>query len=129
MGDRLAFGLNTDGDMGNPEEDDFWFEHPLYPDYVDRYFFSSGDSLVISLPDGRRVVAVELEVVDKRGSYFYYKDESLAQGRESAKRFLRENTDVALEIEAAVRKLLAEDEAVAPVATQNEEAAEAEEEA
>jgi recombination protein RecA len=75
-------------------------------------------------------VAVELDVVDKRGSYYYYDDESLAQGRESAKQALRENPDVTEKIEAAVRKLLAEDEAVAPVAAQDdEEAAEAEEEA
>ncbi|TET51057.1 MAG: recombinase RecA [Anaerolineales bacterium] len=74
-------------------------------------------------------VAVELEIVDKRGSYFYYKDESLAQGRENAKKFLRENTDVMQEIETAVRDLMSPEEEVAPVATPDEEAGEAKQEA
>jgi recombination protein RecA len=74
-------------------------------------------------------VAVELDVVDKRGSYYYYEEESLSQGRESAKQFLRDNPDVTEKIESAVRKLLAEEEAIAPVATRDEEATEAKEEA
>lgn len=50
-------------------------------------------------------VALELGVVDKRGSYYYYQDQDdyLAQGRESTKEFLREHADVAAEIEDAVR--------------------------
>ncbi|MGD2146684.1 MAG: recombinase RecA [Anaerolineae bacterium] len=53
-------------------------------------------------------VAVELGVIDKRGSYYYYGDEDqyLAQGRENAKGFLREHPDVAAEIEAAARESL-----------------------
>jgi recombination protein RecA len=53
-------------------------------------------------------VAVELGVMDKRGSYYYYGDEDqyLAQGRENAKEFLREHADVAAQIEAAVRESL-----------------------
>ena len=51
-------------------------------------------------------MAVELGVVDKRGSYYYYDEESLAQGRENAKRLLRETPDVADEIEAIVRKMM-----------------------
>jgi recombination protein RecA len=47
---------------------------------------------------------VELEVVDKRGSYYYYDEDMLAQGRENAKQFLREHPDVADQIEAAVRE-------------------------
>jgi len=49
-------------------------------------------------------MAVELEVVDKRGSYYYYDEDMLAQGRENAKQFLREHPDVADQIEAAVRE-------------------------
>jgi recombination protein RecA len=51
-------------------------------------------------------MAVELGVVDKRGSYYYYDDESLAQGRENAKQFLRETPDVTDEIEAVVRRMM-----------------------
>ncbi len=54
-------------------------------------------------------VAVDLGVVDKRGSYYYYRDEEdyLAQGRENVKDFLREYPDLAAEIEADVREILA----------------------
>jgi hypothetical protein len=66
MDDRLFFGLaESDDDMGSPDEDDFWFEHPLYPEYVGQYWFSTGDSLSLSLPDGRQVLAVELQVVPR----------------------------------------------------------------
>jgi len=51
-------------------------------------------------------MAVELGVVEKRGSYFYRGEESLAQGRENAKQFLREHLDLADQIEAAVRERL-----------------------
>jgi len=51
-------------------------------------------------------VGVELGVVEKRGSYYYYqdKDDYLAQGRENAKEFLREHSDLAAEIEAVIRE-------------------------
>jgi hypothetical protein len=66
MNDRLFFGMaSNDEDMGDPEGDDFWFEHPLYPEYVDAYRFTSGDTITLSLPDGRLVQAVELRVVPK----------------------------------------------------------------
>jgi recombination protein RecA len=53
-------------------------------------------------------VAVDLGVVDKRGSYYYYgdQDDYLAQGRENAKDYLREHPELAAEIEEDVRKLL-----------------------
>jgi hypothetical protein len=64
MNDRLFFGLvERDEDLGDPSEDDFWFEHPLYPEYRDAYRFKSGDTLTLALPDGRRVQVVELQVV------------------------------------------------------------------
>lgn len=67
MNDRLFFGFApSDEDLGDPEDDEFWFEHPLYPEYVDRYRFTSGDTITLSLPDGRRVQAIELQVVPTR---------------------------------------------------------------
>jgi len=69
MDDRLLFGFaSRDDDLGEPGEEDFWFEHPLYPEYRDAYTFTSGDTLTLSLPDGRRVQAVELQVVPKRAT-------------------------------------------------------------
>jgi recombination protein RecA len=57
-------------------------------------------------------LAVDFGVVDKRGSYYYYDDESMAQGRENAKQFLRENLDIADQIEAAVRQAMMPEEDV-----------------
>ena len=51
-------------------------------------------------------MAVELDVVEKRGSYYYRDDESMAQGRENAKQFLRDNPEVADAIEVIVRERL-----------------------
>jgi recombination protein RecA len=52
-------------------------------------------------------IAVELDVVEKRGSYYYRDGESLAQGRENAKQVLRDNPDVADQLEAIIREQLA----------------------
>ena len=69
MDDRLLFGFaSRDDDLGDPEGDEFWFEHPLYREYRDAYHFVSGDTLTLSLPDGRRVQAIELQVVPKIAS-------------------------------------------------------------
>jgi recombination protein RecA len=48
-------------------------------------------------------LATELEIVTKRGSFYSYGDLRLAQGRENAKDFLRDNPDLAEEIEYMVR--------------------------
>jgi len=52
-------------------------------------------------------LAVEVEVVDKRGSFYYYGDDlRIAQGRENAKEYLKKNPDITLEIESAIRSLV-----------------------
>jgi recombination protein RecA len=54
-------------------------------------------------------LAVELGVVDKRGSFYYYGDDlRIAQGRENAKDYLKENPDISAEIEKAIRELVME---------------------
>ena len=63
-------------------------------------------------------MAVELDVIEKRGSYYYYKDENIAQGRENAKQYLRENPDVADQIEAIARKQIALEEQDSTPATE-----------
>jgi recombination protein RecA len=50
-------------------------------------------------------VAVSLGAVDKRGSWYSSGDLSLGQGRIGAQSFLRENPDLADEIEAQVREM------------------------
>jgi recombination protein RecA len=42
-------------------------------------------------------------VVEKSGSWFSYKGERIGQGRENAKLFLRQNPNIAADIEAAIR--------------------------
>jgi recombination protein RecA len=64
--------------------------------------YDEGISLAGDLMD----IAVELGVVDKRGSYYYYEDESLAQGRENAKQYLRDNPLVANRLEIIIREQL-----------------------
>lgn len=49
-------------------------------------------------------LATELEIIDKRGSYYSYGDLKLGQGRENVKEFLREHPDLAEEIELAIRQ-------------------------
>ena len=49
-------------------------------------------------------LGMEHEVITRRGSYYYYGETQLAQGRENAKDFLRENAGAALEIENLIRK-------------------------
>jgi recombination protein RecA len=62
-------------------------------------------------------VAIDLGVMEKRGSYYYYdSDDFLSQGRENTKEFLRDNPDVAELIEATVRKKMVEEGTMAPSA-------------
>jgi recombination protein RecA len=61
--------------------------------------YNEGISLVGDILD----IGVELGVIDKRGSFYNYNDERLAQGRENAKNFLRENPEIANQIEAKIR--------------------------
>ena len=49
-------------------------------------------------------LATQLEIIAKRGAFFSYGDIRLAQGRENAKEFLRQNPEIADEIEQAVRQ-------------------------
>ena len=49
-------------------------------------------------------MATNLEIVDKSGSWFSYNGERLGQGRETIKELLRQNPDLAKEIEQKVRE-------------------------
>ncbi len=48
-------------------------------------------------------LGVKANVVDKSGSWFSYGDQRIGQGRENAKTFLKENPDIADEIEHKIR--------------------------
>ena len=49
-------------------------------------------------------MAVNLDIVDKAGSWFSYNGERIGQGRENVKKYLKENPDVLDEIEGKVRE-------------------------
>jgi recombination protein RecA len=62
--------------------------------------YNEGISKVGDLLD----LAVDREIVTKRGSYYSYGDIRMAQGRENAKDFLQENVDLTEEIELTLRQ-------------------------
>ncbi|GAA0134222.1 recombinase RecA [Paenibacillus sp. YSY-4.3] len=49
-------------------------------------------------------IGVELDIVDKSGAWYSYSGERLGQGRENAKQFLKENTQIANAIELKIRE-------------------------
>jgi recombination protein RecA len=57
----------------------------------------------ISKVGGVLDLGVETELIEKRGSFYSYNEQRLGQGRENAKQYLRENPELAEEIEARIR--------------------------
>jgi recombination protein RecA len=49
-------------------------------------------------------VGIDLEIVKKNGAWFTYEGDQLGQGRENARQFLAEHTDIASDIERRVRE-------------------------
>jgi len=49
-------------------------------------------------------LAAELDIIDKHGSWYSYGDLRLGQGRENTKEYLKQNQELGLEIEKAVRE-------------------------
>ena len=49
-------------------------------------------------------IAVNLDIIEKAGSWFSYNGERIGQGRENVKKYLKENPDVLDEIEGKVRE-------------------------
>ncbi len=62
--------------------------------------YNEGISKVGDLLD----LATGIEIIDKRGSYYSYGETRMGQGRENTKEFLRENPNLAEEIEVLVRQ-------------------------
>ncbi len=48
-------------------------------------------------------LALERDIIHKSGAWFSYKDQRIGQGRENTRKFLKENPDVAEEIDAIIR--------------------------
>ncbi|MGD8744263.1 MAG: recombinase RecA [Candidatus Woesebacteria bacterium] len=64
----------------------------------------------ISKSGGLLDVAVDLNIIEKKGSFYNYKGKVVAQGREATKVELRKNKKMAKEIEEKIRKMLASGE-------------------
>lgn len=62
--------------------------------------YNEGISKVGDLID----LATQLEIIEKRGAFFSYGDTRLGQGRENSKEFMRQNPDLAGEIEQVIRQ-------------------------
>jgi recombination protein RecA len=61
--------------------------------------YNEGISKVGDLLD----VGVGMEILEKRGSFYSYNEQRIAQGRENAKNYLRENPEMAEELESKIR--------------------------
>ena len=54
-------------------------------------------------------LGVEHEIIDKRGAFYSYGEARLGQGRENAKRFIKENAEIAAGIEKDIRGIVSPD--------------------
>jgi recombination protein RecA len=57
----------------------------------------------ISKVGGMLDLGVEMELIEKRGSYYSYGDLRLGQGRENAKEYLRQNPELMEELETGIQ--------------------------
>ena len=57
-------------------------------------------------------LAVEMDIDHKSGAFFSYNDQRLAQGRDNARKYLKEHPELAAEIEARVREQMFEQKPV-----------------
>jgi recombination protein RecA len=51
-------------------------------------------------------LGVQAKIVDKAGAWYSYNGERIGQGKDNAREFLRENSDIAREIENRIRESL-----------------------
>lgn len=61
-------------------------------------------------------LGTEAEIINKSGAWYSYNDQRMGQGRENVKDFLRQNPEIAREIEMRIRESLIAGPAPAPVA-------------
>jgi len=70
-------------------------------------------------------LGVQHDFVEKAGAWYSYNGDRIGQGKDNVRNFLKENPDIANEIEAKIRgKLLNKEKPVAPVQNKEEEEAE-----
>jgi recombination protein RecA len=79
--------------------------------------FNEGISKVGDMLD----LATKLEIITKRGAFFSYGDIRIGQGRENSKEFLRQNMDLANEIETVIRQRALGGEIILPIDISSDE--------
>ena len=66
--------------------------------------------------------AVALDIIHKSGAWFSYGDQRIGQGRENTRKFLKENAEIAAEIDKLVRaELMGKDAPVVQSAADDDE--------
>ena len=50
-------------------------------------------------------MGIELGIIEKSGSWFYYNGDRIAQGKDNAKKYIEENPDLLAEVEAKIKEL------------------------
>lgn len=75
---------------------------PPFKTAVVEIMYGQGISYVAELLD----LAVDYDIIQKSGAWFSYKGEKIAQGRDAAKNYLKNNPDVFNEIDALVKEKL-----------------------
>ena len=53
-------------------------------------------------------MAVAKDIIQKSGAWFSYNDQRIGQGRDNTRQFLKDHPEIADEIEAALRSLIAQ---------------------
>ncbi len=104
---RIGAIKTTDGTVTGNRTRVKVVKNKLAPPYTEAEFdimYNEGISNVGSLLD----LAMDFDILQKRGSWISYKGTQLAQGRDAAKEVLRNDASVYAEIEAAVKQKLAE---------------------
>ena len=102
---RIGQIKSTDGSVMGSRTKIKLVKNKVAPPFTEAEFdimYNEGISAVGSLLD----LALENDIVQKRGSWFSYNGEQLAQGRDAAKDALKADEELYTEIEAAVQEVL-----------------------
>ncbi|MEM7014632.1 MAG: recombinase RecA [Verrucomicrobiota bacterium] len=105
---RIGAIKNTDGSVSGNRTRVKVVKNKVAPPYTEAEFdimYSEGISSTGSLLD----LALEYDIIQKRGSWFSYKGTQMAQGRDAAKVALKEDQTMYEEIETAVKEKMAEE--------------------
>lgn len=100
--DKIESGVGMDKEVGGNRTRVKVIKNKIAPPFREAEFdvmYNEGISKVGEIVD----LASELGIIKKSGSFYSYGETKLGQGRENAKAYLSENTDMAKEIEEVVK--------------------------